>query len=139
MEYQMISHPRLSVRKVTGAEGPRHDPYAYTEWHVSTDQHKVVLHTGLGMWIKVDGEKWPRPAGMDSDLWEKVMYDTLFPQHVGFTVAQIERIYTRLSSRCKACGGKEFECVAGYPGESFEMCVACKHINGSTFDRSAIE
>jgi hypothetical protein len=135
----MIKHPRLDVIKTTGSEGPHHDPYAYTEWHVTTDKHEVILHTGLGMWIKFDGTQWGKPADMDYDAWEKHMYEVIFPQYVGFTVEQLERIYRRLDSRCKSCGGTDFTWESGYPGEELKVCVDCNHINGGTFDRSAVE
>lgn len=47
---------KVSVRR--GVEGPKHDPYGYTEvTFTRTDGRVVVMHEGLGTWVKVDGAR----------------------------------------------------------------------------------
>jgi hypothetical protein len=38
-----------------GLEGPKHDPYGFTEVKVVRNGHKVIFHDGLGEWLTVDG------------------------------------------------------------------------------------
>lgn len=142
METTMISHPKLRVRKVTGSEGPWHDPYSYEELHVSTPHLKIVLHTGLDCWMTVNGRERAAFCGMQK-LSEDDRYrwyrKEQFPFFVGFTIEQIERIARKLNERCRKCGGRDFECVSGFPGETFEVCARCGAFGQSYFDRSAIE
>jgi len=50
------------IRVKQGAEGPRHDPYAYTEVEFTkTDGTVVLCHMGLAEWIKVNGSRWITP------------------------------------------------------------------------------
>ena len=131
MEQLLFKHPRLSVRIKTGNEGPGWDPYSYTEYHVHTPRGKTVLHEGLGDWMTFDGEKY-----------EDVFHENLrkvFTRMIGFSVEQLERIARKLNSKCRKCGGREFDCESGYPGETFEICHTCGHIQSSRFSRSAIE
>lgn len=46
----------------SGQEGPKHDPYGYTEIVVERDGCEVVIHCGLGTWMEVDGILVPRKA-----------------------------------------------------------------------------
>ena len=145
METTLINHPRLRVHLTTGAEGPRHDPYSYRELSVHAGRKKVVLHEGLGEWLSVNGKKVEPPKYLDKLDWqtrekvERVWRMDEFGNAVGYTVDQIERIARKLNSRCRECGGREFHSESGFPGETFECCSKCGHIQNTFFNRSAIE
>jgi hypothetical protein len=80
------------LKRRTGTEGPRHDPYGYTEYHwTSTDkQRSAILHIGLGEWCEVfgcqgimDGERthneqahdvWQYATGMNESLTERAYW-----------------------------------------------------------------
>jgi len=47
----------MSISTRTGTEGPRHDPYSFTEITVEARGHRVTVHYGLGEWIEVDGSQ----------------------------------------------------------------------------------
>ncbi len=50
------------VRVRTGREGPHHDPYGFTEvTFTRTDGRVAVIHNGLGVWLKIDGERVEGP------------------------------------------------------------------------------
>lgn len=54
-----------------GSEGPRHDPYSYTEVHfTSTDEKtEIVCHLGLAEWLKVNGKKIvEQPANVEAEF-----------------------------------------------------------------------
>jgi len=131
MEQTIINHPRLKVRVETGSEGPHWDPYSYTEYHVRTPGGKTVLHEGLGDWMSFDDVKFE--GCFHADLRR------LFTGMVGFSVEQLERIARKLNSKCRKCGCVEFDEESGYPGETFEICHECGHIQSSRFSRSAVE
>jgi hypothetical protein len=39
-----------------GNEGPKHDPYGYSEYSFEYRGRKYVIHLGLAQWIEVDGK-----------------------------------------------------------------------------------
>ena len=137
MEQTLIKHPKLSVRRVTGSEGPRHDPYSYEELHADVLGNEIVLHQGLGTWLTINGTKVTQPERMTHDLYEKTCRD-IFEKFVGFTTTQLERIYTKRMSRCK-CGSKSFTSVRGFPGEHLIVCDHCGDIKTDYFCMSEIE
>lgn len=138
MMQTIIRHPRLTVHVRTGGEGPKHDPYHFTEYVAETPQGRTTLHEGLGAWIACDGEMQRAPVGF-SDEQEHSFLTSLFEQRVGYTPDQLWRIHRRLSSRCRACGGTNFRDVSGFPGETLTICCDCGHVVGSTFNVSAVE
>lgn len=48
---------RTLTRKY-GTEGPRHDPYSYTEWTVTTNLSTVTIHMGSNFWTEVNGKRY---------------------------------------------------------------------------------
>lgn len=45
-----------SIRITSGTEGPRHDPYSWTELEVTrSDGRCATLRSGLGSWLELDG------------------------------------------------------------------------------------
>lgn len=73
----------------TGAEGPLHDPYHYEERTVTVNDRTYTLHTGLGTWLKVDGQK----VGEDlEEEWIIYRWEVL----TGLTIEQFDRHYCRI-------------------------------------------
>jgi len=124
---------RSGISVKTGTEGPRHDPYSYTEYTVRRPGFDTtVIHLGLGEWFK-------RGTEMVHCSMDRKGFGFGIEDACGFTVTQIDRIVRKLEeSRYrahKAHGG--FEWQEGYPGEAFCMCKCGKCID-STFNESAI-
>lgn len=122
-----------------GSEGPRHDPYSYTEITVKrTDGNKVLrsatIHAGLAYWAETsDGRR------EDQDT---VRVNDLFTEVAGITPHQAHKAHRELEDRryrYHPCGQKYFHDCSGYPGESFVVCGKCGKVVDSHFDRSAVE
>ena len=87
MEMQQLrleTTPRPEGLKVWtryGSEGPRHDPYSFTIFHVTLPSgQKVRYHCGLGEELEVDGQEMLRGDGCA----------TMFEDIVGFPRDQLE-------------------------------------------------
>lgn len=126
-----------------GTEGPRHDPYAFTEVTVKrADGREITAHTGLALWLKVklaNGRFVEVEYHSPED--QKRMWD-LFEFHADITIKSAETaFYTRKQNRIRhhGCGRKHLQWVDGYPGESLLHCVKCGDILDAAFDKSAIE
>lgn len=139
LEMKHIRHPKLQVQTRTGTEGPRYDPYAYTEYTVKTPKGLTVLHTGLGTWIRHNGKMVEKPSGVLYDEWERQLCEEIFPALTGYTLLQLERIARNLTTKCNKCGSTDFTHESGYPGETLVVCIHCGRINGGWFHRSAVE
>jgi hypothetical protein len=118
---------RLVIK--TGSEGPRHDPYGYTETTVERNGVSVTLHEGLGTWLEIGDRMVTEDETIARDFFET---------HVGYTPEKIQKFIERARSRCRSCGGREFRCERGYPGETFSVCVACGDIIASSFNEGAV-
>lgn len=130
MEETLLRHPRLTVHKRTGSEGPKHDPYGFVEITATTPRGEIMIHAGLAEYLKVNGVLFdnPRREWME-EQWESF---------TGFTLTQIGRIRRKLKSRCK-CGSKDFSCESGFPGEHLLVCMSCGNIHDSYFNLSEVE
>jgi hypothetical protein len=122
----------------TGSEGPRHDPYSYTEITVTRSNGGwAKYHAGLGEWLVVGiGGEERKMNGSPEYL------RNMFELVVGITPEGAERAVHRMDAnriRHHKCGHKHLEWVSGYPGESFLQCGKFHDILDSTFNRSAIE
>jgi hypothetical protein len=124
----------------TGSEGPRHDPYAYTEITVHrADGREVVLHTGLAEWMTYkDGRVVRRFQDEYKILRSK------FEAIVGITPECAEKIprimqQRRFRQHEKTCGSRDVADVDGYPGESMLYCNKCNTVLDYHFDISAVE
>lgn len=133
MEHTLIRHERLTVREKIGHEGPRHDPYGYTELHVKTEDVDVVLHEGLMLYMILGGVKTMFKEDEYKEQFEKVLVDV-----TGFTEKQLRRFHDRASSRCPEGGYHDTESVDGYPGESLCICCKCGNVVGSYFSIDAV-
>jgi hypothetical protein len=139
MRETIIDHPKLRVTVETGSEGPRHDPYAYREITVIQPDGATTLHEGLGTWLRSAGRKVTPPTDLDADGRERWCRSTAFETLTGYSVAQLERLHRKLSSRCRRCGCKETVSQNGHPGEHFECCAKCGNVVGSYFCISEVE
>jgi len=59
-----------------GTEGPKHDPYGYDEVIVAVAGHVCTCHLGLGIWIKVDGEKHRVTEANYQEMFQLLTGDT---------------------------------------------------------------
>lgn len=119
------------VRIKDGTEGPRHDPYAYREVSVTgTAAGAVILHSGLGEWIKVNGV-----AVITEEPEEE------FKRIVGIRPERLARRLAELPYRTHRthCSGREFLAVRGYPGETFHVCNSCGCVVDASFNRAEVE
>jgi hypothetical protein len=99
---------RISVKR--GSEGPEHDPYYYTEiTFYFTDQNKtpVIIHQGLGDWIKYDGRIY---------IWDAYCVAAKFEELTGLSVNLAESIPNMLFERSMRKYSKEerwriMECI----------------------------
>ena len=116
----------------TGSEGPRHDPYHFTEVTVEGRAGRVTYHSGLGDWTKLDGDLVDDVTGEAKIAFERL---------TGVTPDVAEQTYYKLKHRRTArhsCGTKHLRWQAGYPGEELLMCEKCGDVLDSTFDISAV-
>lgn len=136
MQTTMINHPSLTVRHLTGNEGPQHDPYQYAEYEIETRCRSIVVHIGLAVYVVIDGER----QDADREGYDKPnRWADMFVQEVtSFTLIQIERIHRHLSARCSEGGEHWTMDVNGYPGEHFEYCVKCNKTVNSYFCMGAV-
>lgn len=130
---QSICTSSMHIRIETGSEGPVWDPYAYTEYTVEFTgdrygQKCVKLHMGLGEWLEIGNH---RHKG-DENLID------VFADLTGFKPYQLEKWMNKARSRCRKCGGRQGVWHAGYPGESFLICVKCGEHMDYIFHESEI-
>lgn len=114
-----------------GTEGPRHDPYGYTEYTVQRPNgDSVTLHEGLVVWIEVN-----------SDRYDNVEYERaveMFTKVAGCSPKAAEKAYHRVMYTCPKCQGTELYGMPGLPGETIMFCVECDVVVCCDFDESAI-
>jgi hypothetical protein len=120
-----------------GVEGPRYDPYSYTEVTMHRDGRYATIHSGLGTWMTYnDGRvvrKFDDPFKILRSKFEAVM---------GITPERARRIPDTIKNRrykYHPCGIKHMHGAEGYPGESLVVCGKCGDVIDSSFDISAIE
>lgn len=76
-----------------GSEGPSFDPYGYCEITVERLGHRYELHSGLAVWVEVDGvredltgkdyddggfARFEELTGYGPDQWEKWYYKHIY-------------------------------------------------------------
>lgn len=139
MEENTINHPRLRVSVKTGSEGPSHDPYAYTEYHVDTPAGTTILHEGLVTWLQHNDYKI-EPATTNFNEYERWMREDGFQMCTGYRLEALDRISRHLAARCSNCRIRAgWQTETGYPGEYLYVCENCGHIRGGYFNHSEIE
>ena len=122
----------MNIYTTTGTEGPRFDPYAYTEITVTLrHQTPVTIHLGLGAWVSYGKA---RSGQLADDVAQKT-----FAMLTGYTVTQIERWLRKRDEAKyrahKSHGGTEWR--EGFPGEALCICK-CGHVIDSSFDEGVI-
>jgi hypothetical protein len=133
----MIDHPSLRVVKDTGIEGPRHDPYSWQSYTVTTPRGVTRLRTGIGVSVTHDGKDVDPPKNLRWTEAESYLITKVFPELCGYTLKQLERIYVRRMARCK-CGCKDTKEVDGYPGETITVCCQCGTVRDTSFNINAV-
>jgi hypothetical protein len=123
---------RITIK--TGTEGPRHDPYAYTEITVDGRNGRTTYHSGLGEWVQA-------PDGKEFYPGEGPTLTYIFKRFVGVVPSVAERFanmapYKRHAAKCSS---RKFETVSGYPGETLVTCSACGEVVETHFNASAVE
>ncbi len=139
MEQLAINHPRLKMGIKTGTEGPKQDPYGYTEITVTLPDKTVVLRAGIGVKLTINGVEVQPPPKLHWEARERWLVNKAFVKEVGYSTRQLDRFHRKLKERCQKCGGRKFNWVRGFPGEHLNACVQCGEIVDSYFCRSEIE
>lgn len=119
-----------SIDIKSGSEGPRHDPYSYSEITVTRESGSTVcIHFGLIEWIEVNGIR------SDCD------YETaaeIFEDLAGISVEVAQKVYERRASTCGKCGSTDLREQSGYPGETLSFCERCDAMVHYHFNEAAI-
>lgn len=122
-----------TITQRTGTEGPRHDPYSFTEWTVTLAANREWhIHSGLICWVRLNGEDTP-VANDDID-------EALQRSGCPLSLRQIEKLYRRICEvpiRLHKAHGRP-SWADGYPGGTLLFCP-CGAVLDSNFNISAIE
>ena len=107
-----------------GTEGPKHDPYGYTEYSFTTTfGEDVEVHVGLAEYVIINGLRYIN--GLDA----------LKTLHM--TLDEIEQVYSDQFGHCQKCGSDNITGKAGFPGEVIFVCE-CGAIVDTAFNEAAI-
>lgn len=134
MDTKSVFQQRRVIRRgfysTHGSEGPRHDPYSYTEMSIFEEfddgtKKDVTIHMGLAEWVEVeiDGDK------LRTNMPYKSAVKTL-KVHMGVTekvLDKLEHYYWHGPDVCPHCRGPLVE-DGGFVGETFLSCIneGCK-------------
>lgn len=103
----MLQVTQRELAHRTGSEGPRHDPYAYTEYVLVLNGSEHRLHMGLGVWYEVNGvrQEFAVPAGCApyGDEYEAACV-AAWESATGMNPRQFERYYWRAHPYQHECG-----------------------------------
>ena len=134
----------MNIDIKTGSEGPTHDLYHYDETTIVKGDRWVKWHSGLGMWLE-RGYVTDKGRHRKFDLHEftavaNALVNELTCEWVGMTITQALRWKRKAQeARWRAHRGHGgTQTVAGFPGESFEICK-CGEVLDDAFDISAVE
>lgn len=119
-----------NIARTSGAEGPAHDPYSFTEYKFDFRGARYIVHDGLAEWIKVDGKKIENVKSND------------LGRLIGVTMDEIIELYEGPQEKlaeCEECGGSEFGEIAGFPGEYLTQCCNCGCVVSSRINMGEIE
>jgi hypothetical protein len=84
-DMKTIWRRQLDMR--SGSEGPRHDPYGFTELLFTENDTTVRLHMGLGISLTINGHSW------DGTYGEKLLK---FKELTGMSHTEFDETYSRL-------------------------------------------
>ena len=147
----MFNKPLLlerTIKRLTGTEGPREDPYGWTAFKVhmaykqldgSVKQIIIEHHCGLDEWVQIrDGQKIRAnvfktliPEG--TPYWTEIkVLDTaltsFFEAVIGMDVHSLELYWNRMNSvpsKCPMCGSRKVKYGSGFVGEAMVFCKKC--------------
>ena len=149
MSHSITRTPSKEIHIRTGSEGPRHDPYAYTEieirprpGHVATS---VLIHEGLGTFLRVgdveiqegDVERGTHVATILTNAELRHRFERATGYSPDAWRAFCDRVRARRQSRCP-CGSRRLSWRNGYPGEELLLCDDCGNVLDRTFNEAAI-
>jgi len=107
-----------------GTEGPKHDPYSYTEYSFTTTfGEDVEVHVGLAEYVIINGRRYIN--GLDA-------LKTLC-----MTLEEIEDVYKDQFGHCK-CGSDQITGKLGFPGEVMFVCEQCGATVDTHFNEAAV-
>lgn len=120
----------------TGSEGPKHDPYGYTEiTFIKTDGTIIKHHEGLGSWCEIlDKNCIQRAEGSQAS--------ELFFLATGCTPNEARKYFNKAEQKrrsiCPECNSRNLEWHRGYPGEEILICEDCNSYVDCVFNESAV-
>lgn len=83
----------------TGSEGPRHDPYGYTEIEITMRNGvSAELHAGLGMWLRFTDSQGTEQQYDNSNSTEKEM-EAKFEEITGWHPGDCENLMHLVEER----------------------------------------
>jgi hypothetical protein len=84
------------LKRKTGTEGPREDPYSFTEWSLMVGKRAPIkFHMGLGDRLYV-GERELKPPRKLSWKERDVWYISKWEQLTGLPVHKLDKVYFRI-------------------------------------------
>lgn len=132
------------MSKVTvsrGVEGPSYDPYDVHELMVRRPSGVVVVvHEGLGTWIKAYHVERPNVYTEHTVCSEKDVefLNELFAQLVGASLRSVKRAYYAMRERARQCCRGRTRTMRGLPGESLTLCADCDRVVDCEFNESEV-
>ena len=127
-----------SIIRRTGTEGPKHDPYSYTEFTITRpDGRTAKVHMGLAMWVEYQVPGMPKAVRVDG--YNGVM-DEALRLSVGITYHEAEDALERMeqNSRRKHRAHGGTTTTHGFAGETMEFCK-CGELLSDDFHIGMIE
>jgi hypothetical protein len=121
-----------------GMEGPRQDPYSFTETTFKRGDLKVRLREGIGLRLEVTTPQGYAQLDQCLSLSEDSIY-FLFKVYTGYTPRQLAKLVERVSQKCRKCGSWKITCERGHPGEYLAVCANCKNILSGHFNVAEVE
>lgn len=127
---------RVDIKR--GTEGPRQDPWSYTETTYRCRQVSAMLHDGLAVYCTVTINNGPTKL-YEGRLGDDRVVHYAFAAATGYTAEQLHKFIKRAQNRCRACGCGSTHTESGFPGETLNVCDNCGTIIAGSFNRSAVE
>ncbi|HNW32673.1 MAG TPA: hypothetical protein PKL44_00275 [Candidatus Dojkabacteria bacterium] len=121
-----------TVSITTGTEGPKHDPYGYTEYSFTHKGEDIVIHLGLREEMIIGSSK---TYGYDNIT---IAFADRFNHTITLSEFLSEVDETMHTPPSCECGCQEGEWVSGFPGEHLYICSKCKNVLDSEFHESEI-
>lgn len=114
----------------TGAGGPRHDPYGWTEWSITRKNGTVTWRICSLGYARVTITTIDPPGKVSHEYNGDDEIDRgldLFEKLAGCTLRRLGKSYFRKFLRCLKCGSKNVSEEPGYP-ETLVVCNHCRNV-----------